>query len=293
MRYIKYITSILGFFLFGHSILGAILGFIVGSFISFKLSGGLIGNLSGFGNLGNISGLKTRRQSLFFETVFTLMGKLAKADGRVSEQEIEHVEQFMQQLNMSAEHRKQAISYFKTGANPAYAIEPLIQAFNAATATSPNLKQMLMIYLIRVALADGQLHTNEADLLKNIAQQLGYSPQFLQQLLAMLRGQDQFSGGYYHSQSQSSQYSGYKEQDTNTHTHSTINALDAAYQALGVSKNDSDAQIKKTYRKLVRQYHPDKLIGQGLPEAMIKEATERSKEIQAAYDLIKKSRGIK
>lgn len=292
MHLIKYVTAVLGFFLLGHSIFGAILGFIIGSIISFKLSGGLLGNLSGFGNLGGITGIKTQRQSLFFETVFTLMGKLAKADGRVSEAEIAHVEQFMKQLNMSAEHRKQAIAFFKTGAKPDYAIEPLIQAFNAVTTASPNLKQMLMIYLIRVALADGRLHDKEADLLKQIAQQLGYPPQFLEQLLGMLRGQDQFSGGYYHSSGESSQHSGYSGSGS-AGSYTSVSALDAAYQALGVAKTDSDAHIKKTYRKLVREYHPDKLIGQGLPEAMIKEATERSKEIQTAYDLIKKSRGMK
>ena len=69
-----------------------------------------------------------------------------------------------------------------------------------------------------------------------------------------------------------------------------IDAVAAAYQALGVSKDDSDAEIKKSYRRLVREYHPDKLMGQGLPEEMIKEATERSQEIQTAYDKIRQAR---
>ena len=60
-----------------------------------------------------------------------------------------------------------------------------------------------------------------------------------------------------------------------------------------MTKDNSDTEIKKAYRRLIREYHPDKLMGQGLPEAMIKEATERSQEIQAAYDMIKKSRGLK
>ena len=75
--------------------------------------------------------------------------------------------------------------------------------------------------------------------------------------------------------------------------YTSASAIDAAYQALGVSKDDSDAEIKKAYRRLVREYHPDKLMGQGLPEEMIKEATVRSQEIQTAYDLIKKNRGMK
>lgn len=284
MKFIKYLTALLGYFLFD-SLWGAFFGFIAGAYFSFKLSGGLIGQLSGFGNVGGFTAIKTDKQAAFFETVFTLMGKLAKSDGRVSEIEIAHVEQFMKQLNMSAEHRKQAIAYFKTGSAKDYDMTPLIQEFNRITLTSPNLKQMLMIYLMRVGLADGGLQQSEAQLLREIAQQLGYSPQAFEQLLAMLRGQDQFSGGYYHQQNTggSEGVDGY----------SSVSEIDAAYQALGVKKEDNDATIKKAYRRLVREYHPDKLMGQGLPEAMIKEATERSQEIQTAYDIIKKSRGMK
>lgn len=282
MKYIKYITAVLFYYIFDHSFFMAFIGFLVGGFISFKLSGGLIGQLSGFGNVGGITGIKTNKQAIFFKTVFTLMGKLAKADGRVSEEEIAHVESFMKQLNMSAKNRKSAINHFQEGAKPDYAIEPLIQAFNKVNARSPNLKQMVMVYLIRVAVADGQLQQAETDLLRSIAQQFGYSPQAFEQLMAMLHGQDQFSGGHYHQGGHSSGVGGY----------TSVNAIDAAYQALGVTKNNTDAEIKKAYRRLVREYHPDKLMGQGLPEEMIKEATERSQEIQTAYDTIKKSRGM-
>ena len=71
---------------------------------------------------------------------------------------------------------------------------------------------------------------------------------------------------------------------------SSVTALDDAYKALGVSKESTDQEVKKAYRKLISQYHPDKLIGQGLPEDMIAVATEQAKEVQVAYDLIVKSR---
>jgi DnaJ like chaperone protein len=70
----------------------------------------------------------------------------------------------------------------------------------------------------------------------------------------------------------------------------SASALEDAYKALGVTKSNSDKEIKRAYRKLMSQYHPDKLIGQGLPEDMIAQATEQAKEIQVAYDLIKKQR---
>ncbi|MEH6456865.1 MAG: co-chaperone DjlA [Cocleimonas sp.] len=280
MKYIKYLTAVLFYFFFDKSFFAGFIGFFVGAFISFKLSGGLLGQLSGFGNVGGVTGIKTEKQSVFFQTVFTLMGKLAKADGRVSEVEIAHVEKFMTQLNMSPKNRKKAIGHFQTGSKADYDIDGLIEKFLSVTAASPNLKQMLMVYLLRVAAADGQLNQKETDLMRDVAQKVGYSEQQFAQLMAMLQGQDQFAGGQYQRGGSATNYR-------------SVDAVAAAYQALGVSKDDSDAEIKKAYRRLVREYHPDKLMGQGLPEEMIKEATERSQEIQTAYDTIKKSRGMK
>jgi DnaJ like chaperone protein len=283
MKFIKYIVAVIFYYFFNHSFFAGFIGLLVGSFISFKLSGGLIGQLSGFGNVGGITGIKTEKQSIFFKTAFTLMGTLAKADGRVSEQEIAHVENFMSQLNMSVKHRKEAINHFKEGSKADFKIEPLLQKFNQVTTASPNLKQMLMVYLVRVALADGKLAPEETKLLREIATQLGYSDQAFEQFMAMLQGQDQFAGGAYQRGGSAGGVGGY----------TSASAIDSAYQALGVKKDNTDAEVKKAYRRLVREYHPDKLMGQGLPEAMIKEATERSQEIQTAYDLIKKSRGMK
>jgi len=281
MKYIKYITAVAFYYFFDKSFFAGFVGFFVGSFISFKLSGGLLGQLSGFGNVGGVTGIKTEKQSVFFETVFTLMGKLAKADGRVSEVEIAHVEKFMAQLNMSPTNRKKAIKHFQTGSKIEYEIDALIHKFLNVTATSPNLKQMLMVYLVRVAAADGKLNQKETDLMREVAQKVGYNEQQFAQLMAMLQGQDQFAGGHYQHQ-----------RSGGASPYASVDAVAAAYQALGVSKDDSDGEIKKAYRRLVREYHPDKLMGQGLPEEMIKEATERSQEIQTAYDTIKKSRGI-
>jgi DnaJ like chaperone protein len=66
--------------------------------------------------------------------------------------------------------------------------------------------------------------------------------------------------------------------------------LDSAYKALGVQATSTDAQVKRAYRKLISENHPDKLIGQGMPEDMVKLATERTQEIQTAYDCIVNSR---
>jgi DnaJ like chaperone protein len=59
-----------------------------------------------------------------------------------------------------------------------------------------------------------------------------------------------------------------------------------------VTRESSDQEVKRAYRKLMSQYHPDKLMGQGMPEDMIAMATAKSQEVQAAYDVIRKSRNM-
>jgi DnaJ like chaperone protein len=201
------------------------------------------------------------------------MGRLAKADGHVSQQEITHVEQFMQQLGMRADHRTQAIAWFKQGTDPAFDARTSCQKFISVCGQTRNLSQTLLVYLIVIALADGQMHQAEDMLLVEIAGYLGYSESAYRQLLQMVSSQAHF-GSRAGAQV------------------SAVDAQDNAYKALGVSKDSSDQDIKRAYRKLISQYHPDKLIGQGLPEDMIAVATEQAKEIQLAYDLIKKQRNL-
>jgi DnaJ like chaperone protein len=73
---------------------------------------------------------------------------------------------------------------------------------------------------------------------------------------------------------------------------STQSRLDDAYSALGLPASASDAEVKKTYRRLISQNHPDKLAGKGLPESMRQMAEERTREINAAYETIKNARGF-
>jgi DnaJ like chaperone protein len=213
---------------------------------------------------------KVIRQAVFLETVFVSMGKLAKADGQVTQQEIAHVEQFMQQLGMTEAHRTQAIAWFKQGADPAFDITPTYKKFMSVCGQTRNLKEVLLVYLIVLALADGHFHEAEEALLIDIAGRLGYGSEAFKRLMEMVLNQSHFAGGQENS----------------------VAALEDAYKALGVSKEQTDAEIKRAYRKLMSQYHPDKLMGQGLPADMVAMATEQAKEIQVAYDLIKKSRAV-
>jgi DnaJ like chaperone protein len=68
--------------------------------------------------------------------------------------------------------------------------------------------------------------------------------------------------------------------------------MNDAYAILGVNKSASEAEIKTAYRRLMSQHHPDKLVSKGLPDEMIKIATEKTQEIRKAYDLIKSKKAI-
>ncbi|MDO8369346.1 MAG: co-chaperone DjlA [Candidatus Nitrotoga sp.] len=253
----KLIGALLGFYFLGF--FGAFIGYFLGSFLDrYKAYG-----------IGGVNPLSQhQRQSVFLETIFISMGKLAKADGHISQDDIDHVEQFIQKLGMSAEHRQQAIALFKRGADANFDIESSLKKFIAICGNTNDLKQMLLVYLIVMALSDGHIHSAEEIMLKDVARHFGYDQAAFKRILDMVLNQSHFAGGQ------------------------TISAtsLEDAYKALGVNKESSDHEIKRAYRKLMSQYHPDKLMGQGVPEDMIAVATEQAKEVQVAYDLITTSR---
>ena len=255
----KFIAALLGFYFFG--LFGALAAFFIGSMIDRSISYGI-------GGVNPLS--RAHRQSVFLGTVFILMGKIAKADGQISQNEIAHVEQLFQKLGMSAEHRQKSIALFKKGSAADFDIKPTLHEFMSVCGNTNSLKQMLLVYLIVMAFADGQLDPAEENLLVQISQHLGYSQDAFRHILAMVINQTHFASGQA----------------------STASGLDDAYKALGISKDSNDQEVKRAYRKLMSQYHPDKLMGQGLPEDMIAVATAQAQEVQVAYDLIKKSRGL-
>lgn len=274
--------------MFFGKLIGAILGFVIASPVGMGLLGAVVGGIAGhffdkgLQSVGPNAGPEERRaiEQAFFEVVFPLLGKLAKSDGRISEEEIAAAEEMIKRMGLSSDDRQTAIQLFKQGSGEEYDTEQALNHFLRVCGNYANLKQLLLVYLITLAYADGVLHDNEEDVLRQVAKRLGYSNFAFNHLLGMVQAQSQF-----HNRQQERQY-----QQTQRVQESE---LELAYQALGVEKDISDQELKRAYRKLMSEYHPDKLAGRGAPEEMIKLATERSQEIQAAYDLVKKYRGKK
>jgi DnaJ like chaperone protein len=127
--------------------------------------------------------------------------------------------------------------------------------------------------LISLAQADEGLQPAEHAALVQIANAMGMSAVQLEQLWRMTQAQDQFQQGQSYN-----------------HSPSRGNELEGAYTALGVASSVSDKELKQAYRRLMSENHPDKLMAKGVPEEMIKLATRRSQEIQAAYEVVKKTR---
>lgn len=257
----RILCTLLGYNMFGP--VGAIIGFAVGFYFDRALTS--------FQSHFDPAKRKLVEQTLF-TSVFQLMGYMAKSDGRVSEHEIHVAETMMQRMRLSDEMRLKAIELFKKGADPEFEIDETLNDFMAVCNPYPDIKQLMLVYLITMALSDGALHEVEESILRRVSLHLGYSESAYEHILRMAQAQ-----GFFH------------QQDSQSGADSA-DSVQTAYDALGVEPSITDAELKRTYRKLMSQYHPDKLAGQGVPEEMIKVATERSQEIQAAYELIRKTR---
>ncbi|MEP5765904.1 MAG: co-chaperone DjlA [Halieaceae bacterium] len=260
MIYGKIVAGSLGLLLGG--LPGLLLGVLLGHWFDRGLSHSL-----GFGSPEQLA----RMREVFFETSFLLLGHMAKADGRVSEAEVTQAENVMQQLGISGAQRQVAIDLFKRGAASEFDLELTLARFQQECAGPRQIAHTLLIFLISMALADGEMHPGERELLHEVARSLGYADAEFEQLLRMVEAQSHFHD-----------FSGARP--------APVSQLADAYLALGVEDSCSDAELKRAYRRRMSEHHPDKLIARGVPEEMLKVATEKAQEIQAAYELIKTTR---
>jgi DnaJ like chaperone protein len=249
-------------------VVGAVVGFLIG-----RLPGLLLGAAAGYfiGRRFRLGGLQVV-QSQLIDSTFSVMGAIAKADRVVSPEEIRTAEAVFDRLHLAGAQREAAKAAFNRGKAPDFDLDAAVDGFaRIGRGRGPLLQLFLQIQCTAVA-ADGNVHPAEHQMLLRVARRLGLTERDVAQLEALLR--------------------------TASAGRSTAGApppqkrLDDAYAALGLTPGATEAEIKRAYRRLMSQNHPDKLAARGLPESMREIAEERSREINTAYDVIKAARQI-
>jgi DnaJ like chaperone protein len=212
---------------------------------------------------------------LFFRRTFEIMGYAAKADGRVSEAEIDAARRVMQEFRLGPEHVAEAIDCFRRGKAPQYdadaALAELLQRFGRGH----DLLYVFAEIQVRAALVGNGLNAAAAAALGRVAQALGISAGEFARLAAVLRFQ--FAAG----------------PAPGATAEPAANNLQEVYRELEIESSASDSEVRKAYRRQMSRHHPDKLVANGLPESMAEFAKEKTQRIQKAYELISAARGMR
>ena len=255
----KILCAFLGFLLAGP--IGAFFGIFVGNFFDRGLTQ-YINNPFWHFHVEKRQSVK----KLFFQATFTTLGYIAKADGRVSHQDIQMANTIMQHMKLNAAQQTVAQRYFNEGKNAHVDLQKLIKSFNNASINNPNLLQLFINTQYTAALLDG-LSDNKIQRMNTILHYMNRAP---------IQQQSRFHHDF--------------NQKTTTRNN-TNNTLSGAYAILQVSHSSSKQDIKKAYRRLISVHHPDKLIAKGASNDAIKMANEKTQIIRKAYEQICASKG--
>ena len=197
-------------------------------------------------------------QMTFFVAVFSMLAKLARADGRISNEEIQTIERFMEEeLRLSEQSRQLAIRIFRAAKDSPDPFHAYAQQFYLHFRYYPQLIEFMMDILFKLAASDGRMSAPEESLLRSAARIFHLSEAAFERFKTRYFGRDL-----------------------------------SAYEILGCRPDDPDDEIKSRYRTLVKEYHPDRIAAKGLPDAFTEVAEEKFREIQTAYEAIKKERGM-
>lgn len=248
------------------------MGKVVGGTIGFAL-GGPLGAIFGaaFGHafdsgteidmVGSGPRLSTieQHQLTFFVATFSMLAKLAQADGRVNRAEIDSIEGFMERdLRLTPESRHAAVNIFRTAMNAPGSFADFAGQFHGQFYNQPQMLELMIDILLRVAVSDGSMTPAEELLILSAVKTFNFDARRYQQM--------------------KSQY---------------VQNADKSYAVLGCSPSDSDEAVKRCYRQRVQEYHPDKIAAKGLPDEFTRFAQDKFREIQEAWEQIKVARGIK
>ncbi|QLH38801.1 MAG: TerB family tellurite resistance protein [Defluviicoccus sp.] len=213
----------------------------------------------GWGGFGPFAALgassEASRQMIFSVAVIVLSAKMAKADGVVNRAEIDA---FKEVFRVSTQDAHKVARIFDQAKREPGGFEPYAQQVERLFRHEPAVLEDLLASLFYIARADGEIDRLELAFLKRVAAIFNLGN------LAFDRVRSMFIKG---------------EGDP--------------YDVLGLSENVSDEEVKRTYRKLIREHHPDVLMARGVPKSFIEMATQKMASINSAYDQIERERGLK
>ncbi|HEX4024508.1 MAG TPA: co-chaperone DjlA [Steroidobacteraceae bacterium] len=260
------------------------IGAAIGVFIGHQFdAGGGASNLLGGTVFG--AGPDPREvNQLFFPTTFRVMGHIAKADGRVSEQEIASARSVMYALHLQDSQIQKAIGYFGEGKRPDFELEAALRRLRRAIAPFPELAHFFVEIQLQAALAGNGLPPPLRERISWIAARVGVGPIDVARLESVLRFRMGAGAGRAYAGGGPGDGGAYVSDEQRTAQ---------AYSVLEATADMPDEEVVKCYRRQMSRHHPDKLKANGLPDSMLERAKERAQQIRAAYELIRERRGMR
>jgi DnaJ like chaperone protein len=248
---------------------GAAFGAFIGHLVDTQAENGWRGAQRGASRASGHDALQV--QEAFFRATFQVMGHLAKADGRVSADEIRAARTVMSDFRLGEREVGLAIDLFNQGKQRDFPLAATLQRLRDMCRNRPDLRRMFVQIQMQAALLGGSLQGPGRQVLARIATALGVSTYEMVQIEALLRMQ---------------------RSSRRADARPALDRVAAAYEVLGVTRSASDAEVTKAYRRLMSQNHPDKLVARGLPESMMKVAQEKTQQIRAAYEVLRAARSL-
>lgn len=232
---------------------GFALGGPLGAIIGMMIGGSFDRSARKFSSSNQIS--QQQKQNVFALCIIVLSAKIAKADGQVTKEEIYT---FKEKFNIQAEEMSEVSKIFNEAKKSSFGFKNIADQVGNLFSDNKVLLEQLLNNLFYIAEADGLTSINELEVLKSISQSFHFNETDFQRIF-----------------------------------HSRLNNKESdPYKILGVTREDSDNNIRKKWIELSKEHHPDYLIAKGMPKEFIKEANKELSSINLAYDKIKELRGF-